>query len=157
MGAASLTSGSEKTPEHRLTPSLLSPLPQASCPWKSSLKVPRATRPSSGCCSATPAAPVSSEGPGVRTVAEKHRLVSPFQLCLQKWMPPPPFLLSGRARVTRHLPWPGGCASLLPTRASSCPPAPPRAPPGDVFTRRAHRSGSWGTSPPREPRRRWGH
>lgn len=35
--------------------------PQASCPWRSSSAGPKATRPSCVCCSATPAAPPSSE------------------------------------------------------------------------------------------------
>uniref|UniRef100_A0A8I4A349 Neuron-specific calcium-binding protein hippocalcin n=1 Tax=Callithrix jacchus TaxID=9483 RepID=A0A8I4A349_CALJA len=34
---------------------------QASCPWRSSSAGPKATRPSCACCSATPAAPPSSE------------------------------------------------------------------------------------------------
>lgn len=37
--------------------------PQASCPWRSLSKVPKATRPSSGYSSVTPAQPPSSEPP----------------------------------------------------------------------------------------------
>ncbi|XP_059104325.1 hippocalcin-like protein 1 isoform X2 [Peromyscus eremicus] len=38
---------------------------QASCPWKNSSKVPRVTRPLSGCCSVTQAVLASSEGNGL--------------------------------------------------------------------------------------------
>lgn len=96
--------------------------PQANSPWRSSSKVPRATPPSSGCCSATPAARVSSEGPDVWMATEKHRLVPPLKLCLQKWMPPQPFLLSPAGQVTpRHLPGP---AAAPPSAPASQPPTP---------------------------------
>lgn len=86
--------------------------------------MPRATPPSSGCCSATPVVPVSSEGPGVRTVAEEPRLASPSKLCLHKWMPPPPCLLAG-AQATCPAWWLGLPPSTWP------PPVPlPGPPPG---------------------------
>lgn len=107
--------------------------------------MPRATPPSSACYSATPAAPVSSEGPGARRVAEKHRLGSPFKLCLQKWMPPPSFPLCrpgvGGPGDMRHLPHP----------ASSCPSSharPPGRPPGMCLHAGLPVLDSGGASPP---------
>lgn len=46
--------------------------------------MPRATRPSSGCCSVTPAVLASSEGNGLSDSCEKHRLDLPSSALLAK-------------------------------------------------------------------------
>lgn len=73
----------------RLLPHHCSPRPQASCPWRSSSAGPKATRPSCVCCSATPAAPPSSErekpgSPSSLPSLALSRLSASSPLCLSR-------------------------------------------------------------------------
>uniref|UniRef100_A0A8I5R1E4 Hippocalcin-like protein 1 n=1 Tax=Papio anubis TaxID=9555 RepID=A0A8I5R1E4_PAPAN len=107
---------------------------QANCPWKNSSKVPRATPPSSACCSATPAVPVSSERAAPGQLQRNTGLSCRLSFACKSGCPAiVPALPGPRPGACVAPARPGGCASLLRlTNATFLPSRPARSLPGQL-------------------------